>query len=217
MKKRISLLLVLCVLLSVSCCALAEETDYTGLWKVCMVAAEDRLAPAPALPMSMEFFADGKAVLTLDGQNKDCTWAAGENGVVLTDNTGSTGEFPCINNMLVYLIPGGAFYFAKETDTPVSPADYLGVWKNTSIEMGIYLIDPVANGQDFSVTLKEEGVAVFSVNGREETGKWAIATTDVLLLTDGGGMTKMLTFANDTLTNEEDGILMIFTRLPAAE
>lgn len=217
MKKIIAFMLALCVFISLAGCAFSQ-TDYTGLWKVCMIAGSDgNPTPAPDIPMTMEIAPEGTAVLTLDGQGKDCTWAVSENGITLTDNAGSTGEFPYVNNMLVYLIPGGAFYFAKETDTPLSQAQYLGAWQNTAIEMGVYIIDPVASGRNFSVTLQEDGKAVFTIDGKEEEGAWAVVAADTILLIDAGGAAKVLTYSNDTLTVDEEGILMIFTRMTETE
>lgn len=214
MRKIIALLLAMCVFIGLSGCTLAE-TDYTGLWTVRMVANETNMTATTEVPMSMELFADGKAVLTTDGQGKECTWAASENGITLTNADGSAGEFPLLNNMLVYAIPGGAFCFAKEGD--LSPAAYLGLWENTCIEMGMYLIDPAENNQHFSVELKEDGIAVFNVNGQEEEGTWAVLAEGTLLLTDAGGVGKVLTFADDALTMDENDILMIFTKAPQAE
>ena len=212
MKKIIALLLSLCVFVSIACCAMAE-TDYTGLWKVCMIAKEGVLAATTEVPMTMDIMNDGTAVLTTDGQPKECTWAVSENGIALTNADGSTGEFPCIYNMLVYAIPGGAFYFAKEPTTPFSQAEYLGTWQNTAIEMGVYIIDPIASGRNFSVTLMEDGKAVFLIDGKEEEGSWGMVAADTILLSDASGAAKVLTFANDTLSIDEEGILMIFTRM----
>ena len=214
MKKITALLLALCVFVSLAGCALAE-TDYTDLWKVCMIAGSDgNPAPASDIPMTMEIAAEGTAVLTLDGQGKECTWAVSENGIMLTDAAGSTGEFPYVNNMLVYLIPGGAFYFAQVSDEPLSQPEYLGSWLNTSIEMGVYIIDPIASGRNFSITLEEEGKAVFHIDGKEETGTWVTVAADTILLRDASGAAKVLTYADDMLSVNEDGILMLFTRQP---
>lgn len=213
MKKTISLLLALFVLVSLAACAFAE-TDYTGLWKVSMIAGSNgNPSPAVDIPMTMEIASDGTAVLTLDGQGKDCTWAVSENGIALTDAAGSTGEFPYVNNMLVYQIPGGAFYFAKASDEPQSTEKFLGAWQNTSIEMGIYIIDPIASGRNFHVTLQEDGKALFHIDGTEEEGTWAIVAADTILLIDNSGAAKVLTYADDILSVDEDGILMIFTRM----
>ena len=213
MKKTIALLLALCVLVGLAGGAFAQ-TDYTGLWKVSMIAGSDgNPSPVADIPMIMEIAADGTAVLTLDGHGKECTWAVSENGITLTDAAGSTGEFPYVNNMLVYQIPGGAFYFARESDEPLSAEKFLGEWLNTSVEMGIYIIDPIASGRNFSVTLAEEGKAVFTIDGAKEDGSWTVVAADTILLIDGSGAAKVLTYADDILSVEEEGILMIFTRM----
>lgn len=213
MKKITALLLALCVFAGLVGCAFAE-TDYTGLWKVSMIAGSDgNPAPAADIPMTMEIAADGTAVLTLDGQGKECTWAVSENGITLTDAAGSAGEFPYVNNMLVYQIPGGAFYFARENDEPLSAEKFLGKWQNTSIEMGIYVIDPIASGRNFYVTLTEDSKAVFTIDGANEDGSWAIVAADTIVLIDASGAAKVLTYADDILTVEEEDILMIFTRM----
>lgn len=232
MKKWLSFLVALCLLVSVACCAAAEtddpaaeskvtepaataaDMDYIGKWLVRYAKVNGVMTGASAVPLSMEFHADGTAAFVSPDHTENGSWAAAETGVTLTDAAGNTILFPYEDGLLAYDANGIILYFAK--DEAAQPVCWIMFteWKNTSIVMGNYVLDPAAVEQDFSITLKEDGTAVFHINGRDVDGKWEMIG-GAYYLTDASGVTKKLTYADNTLNMEEDGVIMVFTPVNA--
>ena len=96
-------------------------------------------------------------------------------------------------------------------------ADPAGVWYLTKAYVGETEMDPAMLGMNVTMTLNEDGSAVVATaygdEVQEEKSEWALGD-GVVTLKSGNDEPVVFAIVDDTLTIDNDGIGMVFTREP---
>ena len=207
MKKLLTLLLALCMLLG--CAAFAETTDYLGVWVLTsMESFGITMDPsAPGLDAVMTINADGTCVQESLGEVMDCTWAETETGIVVNDAEGDLETYTYVDGTLVLEQDGlklifemGVWPLANQT-----LADFSGDWELDCVE---YLGEFMST-EEVGLTAKlhlEEG------KGRLEMtdDAWTEVYDGVCELEEAEGFGTLMYFmVVDPATGEQDGSGMV--------
>lgn len=142
MKKLLTLLVALCMLMG--CAALAETTDYLGVWVLTGVESFGIAMDPSALGMDavMTINAGGICVQESMGEVMECTWAETETGIVVNDAEGDLESYTYADGTLVLEQDGvkmifeqGIWPLANQTlaDLAVTGSwPMSNTWKNSS-------------------------------------------------------------------------------------
>lgn len=218
MKKLLSLLLGLALMLG--CAAMAEMTvDYTGEWV--MTGAEMGGAAVDLsllnISASMTINEDGTCVLTMMGEAENGTWAAGEDGLTVTDASGEAGTYVLADGKLSVNREGVTMIFSRpaveETVAAAVPADasaYIGAWELTSGMANGVTVDVSTLNLTMHAYINEDGTCELITQGVSETGTWALAEGGIAL-TDELGDSFIFTLKDGALTTEMSGVTLVLT------
>ena len=177
MKKLFAVVIALAMLLSAA--AVAEATDFTGMWYLNNMEMEGMTVSAAEFGMEMTF--DLKEDGTVDAHqargeetdDKQGTWTAEGDTVTITVD-GEAMEFALTDGNLVADADGikmilgrekieGEAYVAGEPRTDAAEADYAGAWNAFKIfSEGLYMDAAVVGFDDLTATV--EGTTV-TLNG----------------------------------------------------
>ena len=168
MKKLVSVILALAMLLSMA--AIAETTDYIGVWYLNKLAMEgmELSASSMGMEMTMEIKEDGTASLNgvVEGEEQveEGTWTLeGETLTVTLDESGM--DFTLVEGNLVAESDGLSMIFGREKveEEPFVPAepkadaaeaDYAGAWVSFAMDMGGMYMDPALFGMGLNASVE---------------------------------------------------------------
>lgn len=88
--------------------------------------------------------------------------------------------------------------------------DYVGYWEMSGVELAGTSYDPTALGLTASITFYDDGTCDMEMMGEITEGTW-VATETGVETTDSAGVVDAMTYADGTLTVEQDGMKLIFT------
>ena len=111
-----------------------------------------------------------------------------------------------IASLLLALTLAALMCFGAMAET----ATYVGAWTLTSIVTAGQSFDPAMLGTDMTIIINEDGTAIMSTMGMEETGTWTTVEGGIDL-TDASGVTQTLTARDGALVLSADGVDMILT------
>lgn len=166
--------------------------------------------------------ADGTCVLTMVNDVQAASWTATENGIATTDVEGVVDAYTLVDGKLVAEQGGVTMIFSKTEEAPAAvaaPADaakYLGDWQVTRAKAAGYEYDPTTLGLIITLHVYEDGTCKMVSMGNAEMCTWA-AVEGGIAVTDSNGDTVVFALANGELSAEQDGVLMAFTPMAAAE
>lgn len=162
MKKLLSLLLALCLLVACGAAG-AEAVDLTGAW----------YGDLFGMSMNLNLVADGTYTMELMGETDNGTWAQTETGLTLDDGA-LTLTYDAAANTLGMEIEGIPLVFSREAAAAVGPAevdtaavleDFAGTWSADRVDfMG--LVMPIAEmGMGMELVIEEANVTVNMIEG----------------------------------------------------
>ncbi len=182
MKKLISMLLALAMLLS--CAALGEAAveNYIGTWILMSVEMLGLPVDPAAMGLSahMELYDDGTCLLEMNDESENGTWAVVEGGITTTDAAGKVDTYELKDGNLVMDEIGMKLIFV-----PYAPlrgltlADFNGVWDFSYMEVYDYraMTQEFYDPEELGTTMK---LALADGKGRLE-----MTSGDVLEAYDG--------------------------------
>lgn len=89
---------------------------------------------------------------------------------------------------------------------------YTGTWTATTADYAGMTLDAQQIFDEFTLTLEPSGKATANVNGEEDIGDWE-ETDSGVKLTDDSDQEMQFTAEGDTLTIEQDGVLVTFEQV----
>lgn len=212
MKKLLSALLALAMLLTALCGAMAEEVDVTGEWILSRVRVQGAEADPSALGMeiTMNLNADGSATVNALGSEESGKWYI-EDGKCIVDDGASPLALTLIEGRLesddldgitMVFVRAGEAAASVALRTGVALADFNGCWDGAEVEMMGVCLPLETAGMAMYLEIADGHVAYSLTVGEEiQTGEGeAVQADDGLLL--GVGEDAML------LNLLEDGRLL---------
>ncbi len=226
MKKLLSLLLTLCMLLG--CIAQAEEIDYTGTW-VCTNITEGDMSIDPTtlgMMITMTLNADGTGILDSMGETENAAWAVAENGVNVTDSLNDTVLFTYTDGALVGTEEGSTMTFTRESEVTVAPAataaapateeevaafNFSGYWNCTqAIALGMPF-NAADLGVEMLFALYLDGTFEMVSGEDVGSGTWAKTAAGVDLTAANGNVLSFTLLSDGTISLEQAGATLIFS------
>ncbi len=228
MRKTGTLLLVLCLVLSLMVPAGATEPDCTGGWVGCAIDVGDgvKLTDYEGMRVSdlmwLDLKADGTLVVTSFGQQIPGTWTQDESGVNAVVE-GETALFKLVEGQLVNDSDGNLIYLERVTQ-PVKAGKgllgalklnkYTGKWVATGIDQGdgniVTQLDGLDVSDDLLLTINRDGTLMLTSAGVDMEGSWKETDGGVAITIDG--QTTNVVLQDGKLTASEDGQTVYFER-----
>ncbi|MBQ8506788.1 MAG: hypothetical protein IJ466_05105 [Clostridia bacterium] len=223
MKKLISAVLALMLVLSALCGAMAEVVDVTGEWFLTAIKmGEAAMDPAGlGMEITMTLNADGSASLNALGVETAGSWAQEGEKYILTDEEGPM-EFTLVNGALESAADESGFVMVFEKEkaeaapaaavrTGVSVEDFNGSWDATETEMLGMRVPVEMAGVFMNLNIENGHVTLTTVQGEESRVQEGEGTLldDALVVGDPNGSSMPLQLLDDgtmVLVQAADGL-----------
>lgn len=228
MKKGLSVLVALAMLLTLAMPALAEAASVAGVWTMtAMISSGVEIDPASmGMEMSMDLAEDGTGTLTAFGVGSEVTWTFDGATLDVTDPDGTVsfelqedGTLRAdISGMETIWSSGAADSpEAAPVETPAVATDVedgaaVGVWQLVSASAANIAVDLQAMGLEILIEFAEDGTCTMTTNGVSETGAWTQDGANISMTDDASGAELVFQMLEDgTLLVDLQGMQMIFT------
>lgn len=228
MKKGLSVLVALAMLLTLAMPALAEAASVAGVWTMtAMISSGVEIDPASmGMEMSMDLAEDGTGTLTAFGVGSEVTWTFDGATLDVTDPDGTVsfelqedGTLRAdISGMETIWSSGAADSpEAAPVETPAVATDVedgaaVGVWQLASASTANIAVDLQAMGLEILIEFAEDGTCTMTTNGVSETGAWTQDGANISMTDDASGTELVFQMLEDgTLLVDLQGMQMIFT------
>ena len=228
MKKGLSVLVALAMLLTLAVPVLAEAASVAGVWTMTgMISSGVEIDPASmGMEMSMELAEDGTGTLTAFGIGSEVTWTFDGATLDVTDPDGTVsfelqedGTLRAdISGMETIWSSGAADSpEAAPVETPAVATDVedgaaVGVWQLASASTANIAVDLQAMGLEILIEFAEDGTCTMTTNGVSETGAWTQDGANISMTDDASGTELVFQMLEDgTLLVDLQGMQMIFT------
>ena len=228
MKKGLSVLVALAMLLTLAVPALAEAASVAGVWTMtAMISSGVEIDPVSmGMEMSMDLAEDGTGTLTAFGVGSEVTWTFDGATLDVTDPDGTVsfelqedGTLRAdISGMETIWSSGAADSpEAAPVETPavatnVEDGAAVGVWQLVSASAANIAVDLQAMGLEILIEFAEDGTCTMTTNGVSETGAWTQDGANISMTDDASGTELVFQMLEDgTLLVDLQGMQMIFT------
>lgn len=228
MKKGLSILVALAMLLTLAVPALAEAASVAGVWTMtAMISSGVEIDPVSmGMEMSMDLAEDGTGTLTAFGVGSEVTWTFDGATLDVTDPDGTVsfelqedGTLRAdISGMETIWSSGAADSpEAAPVETPAVATDVedgaaVGVWQLVSASAANIAVDLQAMGLEILIEFAEDGTCTMTTNGVSETGAWTQDGANISMTDDASGTELVFQMLEDgTLLVDLQGMQMIFT------
>lgn len=224
MKKLLSLLLALAVMLGCTALAEAAAADYVGTWMLTTLETAEATMDMTMLAqlgmdMTMTLNADGTMFTTTMGVKEEGTWVVTEQGIAITDDE-ETIQIIYQDDALRIEEDGAAMLLTRkdasaqadagvQADPGAADYDYVGAWVLDAVEMFGLQVDPATAGVSGDMALYEDGTCTLTMLDESQEGTWAITETGITT-TDAEGVVDTYTLVNGQLVVEQTGMKLIF-------
>ena len=228
MKKGLSILVALAMLLTLAVPALAEAASVAGVWTMtAMISSGVEIDPVSmGMEMSMDLAEDGTGTLTAFGVGSEVTWTFDGATLDVTDPDGTVsfelqedGTLRAdISGMETIWSSGAADSpEAAPVETPAVATDVedgaaVGVWQLASASAANIAVDLQTMGLEILIEFAEDGTCTMTTNGVSETGAWTQDGANISMTDDASGTELVFQMLEDgTLLVDLQGMQMIFT------
>ena len=228
MKKGLSVLVALAMLLTLAVPVLAEAASVAGVWTMTgMISSGVEIDPASmGMEMSMDLAEDGTGTLTAFGVGSEVTWTFDGATLDVTDPDGTVsfelqedGTLRAdISGMETIWSSGAADSpEAAPVETPAVATDVedgaaVGVWQLVSASTANIAVDLQTMGLEILIEFAEDGTCTMTTNGVSETGAWTQDGANISMTDDASGTELVFQMLEDgTLLVDLQGMQMIFT------
>ena len=227
MKKGLSVLVALAMLLTLAVPALAEAASVAGVWTMtAMISSGVEIDPVSmGMEMSMDLAEDGTGTLTAFGVGSEVTWTFDGATLDVTDPDGTVsfelqedGTLRAdISGMETIWSSGAADSpEAAPVETPAVATDVedgaaVGVWQLASASAANIAVDLQAMGLEILIEFAEDGTCTMTTNGVSETGAWTQDGANISMTDDVSGTELVFQMLEDgTLLVDLQGMQMTF-------
>lgn len=227
MKKGLSVLVALAMLLTLAVPALAEAASVAGVWTMtAMISSGVEIDPVSmGMEMSMDLAEDGTGTLTAFGVGSEVTWTFDGATLDVTDPDGTVsfelqedGTLRAdISGMETIWSSGAADSpEAAPVETPAVATDVedgaaVGVWQLASASAANIAVDLQAMGLEILIEFAEDGTCTMTTNGVSETGAWTQDGANISMTDDASGTELVFQMLEDgTLLVDLQGMQMTF-------
>lgn len=227
MKKGLSVLVALAMLLTLAVPALAEAASVAGVWTMtAMISSGVDIDPVSmGMEMSMDLAEDGTGTLTAFGVGSEVTWTFDGATLDVTDPDGTVsfelqedGTLRAdISGMETIWSSGAADSpEAAPVETPAVATDVedgaaVGVWQLVSASAANIAVDLQAMGLEILIEFAEDGTCTMTTNGVSETGAWTQDGANISMTDDASGTELVFQMLEDgTLLVDLQGMQMTF-------
>ena len=228
MKKGLSVLVALAMILTLAVPALAEAASVAGVWTMtAMISSGVEIDPVSmGMEMSMDLAEDGTGTLTAFGVGSEVTWTFDGATLDVTDPDGTVsfelqedGTLRAdISGMETIWSSGAADSpEAAPVETPAVATDVedgaaVGVWQLVSASAANIAVDLQTMGLEILIEFAEDGTCTMTTNGVSETGAWTQDGANISMTDDASGTELVFQMLEDgTLLVDLQGMQMIFT------
>lgn len=228
MKKGLSVLVALAMLLTLAVPALAEAASVAGVWTMtAMISSGVEIDPVSmGMEMSMDLAEDGTGTLTAFGVGSEVTWTFDGATLDVTDPDGTVsfelqedGTLRADISGMETIWSSGAVDSpeAAPVETPAVATDVedgaaVGVWQLASASAANIAVDLQAMGLEILIEFAEDGTCTMTTNGVSETGAWTQDGANISMIDDASGTELVFQMLEDgTLLVDLQGMQMIFT------
>ena len=228
MKKGLSVLVALAMLLTLAVPALAEAASVARVWTMtAMISSGVEIDPVSmGMEMSMDLAEDGTGTLTAFGVGSEVTWTFDGATLDVTDPDGTVsfelqedGTLRAdISGMETIWSSGAADSpEAAPVETPAVATDVedgaaVGVWQLVSASAANIAVDLQTMGLEILIEFAEDGTCTMTTNGVSETGAWTQDGANISMTDDASGTELVFQMLEDgTLLVDLQGLQMIFT------
>lgn len=228
MKKGLSVLVALAMLLTLAVPALAEAASVAGVWTMtAMISSGVEIDPVSmGMEMSMDLAEDGTGTLTAFGVGSEVTWTFDGATLDVTDPDGTVSFERQEDGTLRADISGMETIWssgaadspeAAPVETPAVATDVedgaaVGVWQLVSASAANIAVDLQAMGLEILIEFAEDGTCTMTTNGVSETGAWTQDGANISMTDDASGAELVFQMLEDgTLLVDLQGMQMIFT------
>lgn len=228
MKKGLSVLVALAMLLTLAVPALAEAASVAGVWTMtAMISSGVEIDPVSmGMEMSMDLAEDGTGTLTAFGVGSEVTWTFDGATLDVTDPDGTVsfelqedGTLRADISGMETIWSSGAVDSpeAAPVETPAVATDVedgaaVGVWQLASASAANIAVDLQAMGLEILIEFAEDGTCTMTTNGVSETGVWTQDGANISMIDDASGTELVFQMLEDgTLLVDLQGMQMIFT------
>ncbi len=228
MKKGLSVLVALAMLLTLAVPALAEAASVARVWTMtAMISSGVEIDPVSmGMEMSMDLAEDGTGTLTAFGVGSEVTWTFDGATLDVTDPDGTVsfelqedGTLRAdISGMETIWSSGAADSpEAAPVETPAVATDVedgaaVGVWQLVSASAANIAVDLQTMGLEILIEFAEDGTCTMTTNGVSETGAWTQDGANISMTDDASGTELVFQMLEDgTLLVDLQGMQMIFT------
>lgn len=228
MKKGLSVLVALAMLLTLAVPALAEAASVAGVWTMtAMISSGVEIDPVSmGMEMSMDLAEDGTGTLTAFGVGSEVTWTFDGATLDVTDPDGTVSFERQEDGTLRADISGMETIWssgaadspeAAPVETPAVATDVedgaaVGVWQLASASAANIAVDLQAMGLEILIEFAEDGTCTMTTNGVSETGAWTQDGANISMTDDASGTELVFQMLEDgTLLVDLQGMQMIFT------
>ncbi len=227
MKKGLSVLVALAMLLTLAVPALAEAASVAGVWTMtAMISSGVEIDPVSmGMEMSMDLAEDGTGTLTAFGVGSEVTWTFDGATLDVTDPDGTVsfelqedGTLRADVSGMETIWSSGAADSpeAAPVETPAVATDVedgaaVGVWQLASASAANIAVDLQAMGLEISIEFAEDGTCTMTTNGVSETGAWTQDGANISMIDDASGTELVFQMLEDgTLLVDLQGMQMTF-------
>lgn len=232
MKKGLSVLVALAMLLTLAVPVLAEAASVAGVWTMTgMISSGVEIDPASmGMEMSMELAEDGTGTLTAFGIGSEVTWTFDGATLDVTDPDGTVsfelqedGTLRADISGMETIWSSGAANSTEEApeaapvETPAVATDVedgaaVGVWQLVSASTANIAVDLQTMGLEILIEFAEDGTCTMTTNGVSETGTWTQDGANISMIDDASGTELVFQMLEDgTLLVDLQGMQMTFT------
>ena len=195
-----------------------DRDDLAGVWTITTIGMDGVTLPASIANISatLEFSADGTAILNYEGETKSTEYTISGYEVTLIDNTGDgendVGVYDPETDTLRFENLDGAMFVMEraskvkeaETKTPeptaapdepvmpdepakeFNPEDLVDVWAITEVVVGELSVPASSAGLDATIELRADGTAIMTSDGESSTARYTVSGYDVTLIEESG-------------------------------
>ena len=227
MKKGLSVLVALAMLLTLAVPVLAEAASVAGVWTMTgMISSGVEIDPASmGMEMSMELAEDGTGTLTAFGIGSEVTWTFDGATLDVTDPDGTVsfelqedGTLRADISGMETIWSSGAADSTEEApvETPAVATDVedgaaVGVWQLVSASTANIAVDLQTMGLEILIEFAEDGTCTMTTNGVSETGTWTQDGANISMTDDASGTELVFQMLEDgTLLVDLQGMQMTF-------
>ena len=231
MKKGLSVLVALAMLLTLAVPVLAEAASVAGVWTMTgMISSGVEIDPASmGMEMSMELAEDGTGTLTAFGIGSEVTWTFDGATLDVTDPDGTVsfelqedGTLRADISGMETIWSSGAANSTEEApeaapvETPAVATDVedgaaVGVWQLVSASTANIAVDLQTMGLEILIEFAEDGTCTMTTNGVSETGAWTQDGANISMTDDASGTELVFQMLEDgTLLVDLQGMQMTF-------